>query len=50
MVRQLFELYLKSDERYELVESLSSAAQVEDYFDDLGRKCFGRAKIIADAL
>ena len=31
MVRQLFELYLKSDERYELVESLSSAAQVEDF-------------------
>ena len=27
-----------------------TAAQVEDYFDDLGRKCFGRAKIIADAL
>ena len=32
MVRKLFELYLKSDERYELVESLSSAAQVEDLF------------------
>ena len=31
MVRQLFELYLKSDERYELVESLSSAAQVENF-------------------
>lgn len=27
-----------------------TAAQVEDYFDDLGRKRFGRAKIIADAL
>lgn len=28
VVRQLFELYLKSDERYELVDSLSSASQV----------------------
>ena len=31
VVRQLFELYLKSDERYELVDSLSSAAQVESF-------------------
>ena len=31
VVRQLFEMYLKSDDRYELVDSLSSAAQVVSF-------------------
>ena len=31
VARQLFEMYLKSDDRYELVDSLSSAAQVVSF-------------------
>lgn len=31
VVRQLFEMYLKSSDKYELVEALPSAAQAEEY-------------------